>query len=82
MSLNEISKHAEELYNDFVSKYGNESLAYLDYIQQELDMMDEIDDEDIIYSGGHYDEQTLSQYLDARDEDGNYLHPYDKEEFL
>ena len=82
MSLNEISKHAEELYNDFVSKYDDESLAYLDYIQQELDMMNEIDDDDIIYSSGHYDEQTLDQYLDARDEDGNYLHPYNKEEFL
>ena len=39
-------------------------------------------DDDIIYSGGHYDEQALGQYLDARDEDGNYLHPYNKEEFI
>lgn len=45
------------------------------------DELSNIDDE-IIYSGGHYDEQTLSQYLDTRDEDGNYLHPYDKEEFI
>ena len=45
------------------------------------DELNKVDDE-IIYSGGHYDEQTLSQYLDARDEDGNYLHPYNKEEFL
>lgn len=76
MTLNELSKHAEELYNDFVSKFGDESLAYLDYIQQELDMMDEIDDNEIVYSSGHYDEQTLDQYLDARDEDGRYIHPY------
>lgn len=46
------------------------------------DELSNIDDDDIIYSGGHYDEQTLSQYLDARDEDGNYLHPYNKEEFI
>lgn len=46
------------------------------------DELSNIDDDEIIYSGGHYDEQTLSQYLDARDEDGNYLHPYNKEEFI
>lgn len=46
------------------------------------DELSNIDDDDIIYSGGHYDEQALSQYLDARDEDGNYLHPYNKEEFI
>lgn len=46
------------------------------------DELSNIDDDEIIYSGGHYDEQTLSQYLDAHDEDGNYLHPYNKEEFL
>lgn len=46
------------------------------------DELSNVDDDDIIYSGGHYDEQTLSQYLDAKDEDGNYLHPYNKEEFI
>lgn len=42
------------------------------------------DEPEIIYSQptGHFDEQTLEQYLNATDEDGEWLHPYDKEEFI
>lgn len=39
---------------------------------------------DLIYSqpAGHFDEQTLEQYLSMTDEDGEYIHKYDKEEFV
>lgn len=39
---------------------------------------------ELLYSQhtGHFDEQTLEQYLSMTDEDGEYLHPYNKEEFI
>lgn len=39
---------------------------------------------ELLYSqpAGHFDEQTLEQYLSMTDEDGEYLHPYNKEEFI
>ena len=39
---------------------------------------------ELLYSqqAGHFDEQTLFDYLNLTDEDGEYLHPYNKEEFI
>lgn len=39
---------------------------------------------EIVYSKptGHFDEQTLFDYLNMTDEDGEYLHSYNKEEFI
>lgn len=54
-------------------------LAYLDYIKQELDMMADMDDDEMIYSTGHFDEQVMNNYWSAQDEDGNYIHPIDIE---
>lgn len=80
MSILNIAEELNNFYNigefDINDHYEDNNI--FETLNDELNKVDE----DIIYSGGHYDEQTLSQYLDARDEDGNYLHPYNKEEFL
>lgn len=80
MSILNIAKELNNFYNigefDINDHYEDNNI--FETLNEELNKVDE----DIVYSGGHYDEQTLSQYLDARDEDGNYLHPYNKEEFL
>lgn len=80
MSILNIAKELKNFYNigEFDVNDHYEDNNIFETLNDELNKVDE----DIIYSGGHYDEQTLSQYLDARDEDGNYLHPYNKEEFL
>lgn len=64
---------------DKVPYIDDYDLAYLDYIQQELDMMADMDDDEMIYSTGHFDEQLLDNYWSAQDEDGNYIHPIDIE---
>ena len=64
---------------DKVPYVDDNDLAYLDYIQQELDMMADIDDDEMIYSTGHFDEQLLDNYWSAQDEDGNYVHQIDVE---
>lgn len=80
MSILNIAEELNNFYNigefDLEDHFDDNNI--FETLNDELNKVDE----DIIYSGGHYDEQTLSQYLDARDEDGNYLHPYNKEEFL
>lgn len=80
MSILNIAEELNNFYNigefDINDHYEDNNI-----FETLNDELNKVDDE-IIYSGGHYDEQTLSQYLDARDEDGNYLHPYNKEEFL
>lgn len=80
MSILNIANELNNLFNADEFDLENHVVdnEIFDILNNELS---NIDDE-IIYSGGHYDEQTLSQYLDARDEDGNYLHPYNKEEFI
>lgn len=80
MSILNIAEELNHMFNigEFDLEDHFEDNNIFETLNDELNKVDE----DIIYSGGHYDEQTLSQYLDARDEDGNYLHPYNKEEFL
>lgn len=38
-----------------------------------------MDDDEMIYFTGHFDEQLLDNYWSAKDEDGNYIHPIDIE---
>lgn len=77
ITLEELSKKAEELYNKFVN----------DYEQRELeDLIPYTDDYDLEYldeiarKSGHCDEQILNNYWSATDEDGHYIHPYNIEE--
>jgi len=80
MSILNIAEELNNFYN--IGEFDvNDHYEDNNIFETLNDELNKVDDE-IIYSGGHYDEQTLSQYLDARDEDGNYLHPYNKEEFL
>lgn len=56
--------------------------AIIDILMSEIDDTDDTDDtDDMLYSNlaGHWNESTMWDYLDATDEDGNWLHPYDKE---
>lgn len=76
--MNELFMDLDDI--DMTIPYIDDTdLAYLDYIQQELDMMADMDDDEMIYSTGHFDEQTLNNYWSAKDEDGNYIHPIDTE---
>lgn len=90
MGILDISKQANELYNDFVDNYNQEiedlipytddyDLEYLDEMQRKLEMLADMDDDEMVYSTGHFDEQALDNYWSATDEDGNYIHPYDVE---
>lgn len=76
ITLAELSKKAEELYNKFVN----------DYDQMELeDLIPYTDDYDLEYldeiarKSGHCDEQILNNYWSATNEDGSYIHPYNNE---
>lgn len=92
MTLNEISKKAEELYNKFEADYNKQILEnksdlftddeIIDILLNEL--AEPIYEPELLYSqqAGHFDEQTLDQYLSMTDEEGEYLHPYNKEEFI
>lgn len=95
LTLNEISKKAEELYDKFEADYNNQTEPE-NNIVSELFTDDEIFDilmhelsepnyePELLYSQstGHFDEQTLEQYLSMTDEDGEYIHKFDKEEFI
>lgn len=92
LTLNELSKQAEELYNKFESDYSQQSentVSELFTDDEIIDiLLDELDEPnyepELLYSqpAGHFDEQTLEQYLSMTDEDGEYIHPYTKEEFI
>lgn len=76
LTLSELSKQANELYNKFVDDYNQTELEDLipytdDY---DLEYLDEI-----ACKSGHCDEQILDAYWSATDEDGNYTHPYNNE---
>ena len=95
MTLNEISKKAVELYNKFEVDYNsqtepeNNTISTLFTDDEIIDiLLSELTEPnyepELLYSqqAGHFDEQTLEQYLSMTDEDGEYLHPYNKEEFI
>lgn len=91
LTLDELSKQANELYNKFVDDYNQTELEdlipytddydleYLDEMQHKLDMLADMDDDEMVYSTGHFDEQILDNYWSATDEDGTYIHPYNDE---
>lgn len=79
MGILDISKQANELYNSFVDDYDQTELEYLDEMQHKLDMLADMDDDEMVYSTGHCDEQILDAYWSATDEDGDYIHPYNNE---
>lgn len=79
LTLNDLSKQANDLYNKFVDDYNQTELEYLDEMQHKLDMLADMDDDEMVYSTGHFDEQTLDAYWSAKDEDGAYIHPYNDE---
>ena len=92
LTLNEISKKAEELYNKFEADYNQKFENNTSELFTDDEILDILIDElsephyepELLYSqpAGHFDEQTLEQYLSMVDEDGEYLHPYNKEEFI
>lgn len=89
LTLNEISKKAEELYNKFEADYNQKFESELFTDDEIIDILiDELSEPnyepELLYSqhAEHFDEQTLEQYLSMTDEDGEYLHPYNKEEFI
>lgn len=92
LTLNEISKKAEELYNKFESDYNQKFENSTSELFTDDEIIDILIDElaksnyepELLYTqpAGHFDEQTLEQYLSMTDEDGEYLHRYNKEEFI
>ena len=89
LTLNEISKKAEELYNKFEADYNQKFESELFTDDEIIDILiDELSEPEyepeLLYTqpAGHFDEQTLEQYLSMTDEDGEYLHRYNKEEYL
>lgn len=89
LTLNELSKKAEELYNKFEADYNQKFESELFTDDEIIDILiDELAEPnyepELLYSqpAEHFDEQTLEQYLSMTDEDGEYLHRYNKEEFI
>lgn len=56
-----------------MSDFSREYEAYLDWLETK---MAEMDDDELIYSTGHFDEQIMDQYYSMTDEDGEYIHKY------
>lgn len=89
LTLNELSKQAEELYNKFEADYSQKSDDNTSSLFTDDEILDILLDElsepnyepELLYSqpAGHFDEQTLEQYLSMTDEDGEYIHPYNIE---
>lgn len=91
MGFAEISKKLKDLYNEdkpieqLVAEVESETNGFtddeiLDIFLNEAYGFDEPETEYPAQRTGHYDEMAFEDYLDARDEDGNYLHPYNIEE--
>lgn len=83
--LVEAANRASELYTDFINELNEEDAFALElaYALGYIDLPDEQETPDNEGYGHttHWDEQTYSNYRYAQDEDGNWLHPYDKEEY-
>lgn len=56
-----------------MNNFDKEYEAYLDWLETK---MAEMDDDELIYSTGHFDEQIMDQYYGMTDEDGEYIHKY------
>lgn len=86
MTLAELSKQAEDLYNDFVDSYKdctqNHGTNDLDDLipDETIDEYEQIDDEIAhkpVGKFGHWDEQTQLIYWLVRGESGEYVHRLD-----
>ena len=74
-TLNELSKQAKALYDSFLAEQND----FLDTQADDLiDEEPEFDNEGYGHTS-HWDEQAYSNYRYATNEDGTWLHPYDKE---
>ena len=75
MKLIDAARQAEALYDSFLAEQDD----FLDaHIEDLMDEEPEFDNEGYGHTT-HWDEQAYSNYRYATDEDGNWLHPYDKE---
>ena len=75
MKLIDAARQAEALYDSFLAEQDD----FLDaHIEDLIDEEQEFDNEGYGHTS-HWDEQAYSNYRYATDEDGNWLHPYDKE---
>lgn len=75
MKLKDAVKQAEALYDSFLAEQDD----FLDaHIEDLIDEEPEFDNEGYGPTS-HWDEQAYSNYMYATDEEGNWLHPYDKE---
>lgn len=91
MGILDISKKLKDLYNEdkpieqLVAEVESETNGFTDdeILEIFLNEVYGFDESELEYPAqrtGHYDEMAFEDYLDARDEDGNYLHPYNIEE--
>lgn len=75
MKLIDAARQAEALYDSFLAEQNDFLDAHIeDLIDDETDF-----DNEGYGPATHWDEQAYSNYRYATDEDGNWLHPYDKE---
>ena len=75
MKLIDAARQAEALYNSFLAEQDDFLDAHIeDLISEEQEF-----DNEGYGPVKHWDEQAYSNYMYATDEDGNWLHPYDKE---
>ena len=75
MKLIDAARQAEALYDSFLAETND----FLDaHIEDLIDEEPEFDNEGYGRTS-HWDEQAYSNYMYATDEEGNWLHPYDKE---
>ena len=91
MKLIDLVKQAEELNAKFMAETETKLKSDIDEIanriseDEQLEILEQLHNKDLndfndVYPmSGHYDEQALFNYRYAQDEDGNWLHPYDKE---
>ena len=88
MKLNDLAKALNDMFNNGEIDTDNFDFNGIEIHGPELDydpdlylLADESHINECMRSG-HYDEQTLEQYLNVTDEDGNWLHPYNTEDLI
>lgn len=92
MNLIDLVKQAKELNDKFMAEQEAKLKADVNNIasgiseDEQIEILEQLhladfDDLDDAYPmSGHYDEQALFNYRYAQDEDGEWLHPYDRED--
>ena len=77
LKLSEISKHADELYSDFVDSWNQHKQTHdIDELEDLIPYTDDFDLEyldEVAQKSGHYDEQLLLNRFEATDEFGDYV---------